>query len=515
VLLQRELGSTDPGRIGAYRLTARLGEGGQGVVYLALGPDGEQVVVKLLRAAALRDPAARARLAREVNAARTVARFCTAQVLAADIDGDPPYVVSEYVPGPTLAQLVRSSGPLSGAALDRLAVGTATALTAIHQARIVHRDVKPGNVVLGPDGPRMIDFGIAHDLAGDVTATAAMLGTPAFTAPEQVTSGAVGPPADLFAWGSTMVFAATGRSPFDAGSAVAQLHRVLHAPPDLTGVPRALAAVVERCLDKEPGLRPTAEQVLLHLLGGVRDGGPGARGGAGPRVRATQEHLRAGDVTTVLAEPEPQPEPDPFGGPFGAHDGAWEDARAGARAGTAARWHDVEEPPRRRPGRAPLALVLGVAAVVLAGVTAWRTAGHGAPSAPQAPAAARATTPSAPASAPAPVVPAGFAGRWSGQVAQPPGAGRTFPVSLTLTGGTAEGGLVLPTLGCTAVVDVAGPPPSDTRLTLDERTTADPRGRCAAAARIVLTAAGDGTLGFSWQDDANPGNTATATLSRT
>jgi len=512
VLLQRELGSTDPGRIGAYRLTARLGEGGQGVVYLALGPDGEQVVVKLLRAAALRDPAARARLAREVSAARTVARFCTAQVLAADIDGDPPHVVSEYVPGPTLAQLVRSSGPLSGAALDRLAVGTATALTAIHQARIVHRDVKPGNVVLGPDGPRMIDFGIAHDLAGDVTATAAMLGTPAFTAPEQVTSGAVGPPADIFAWGSTMVFAATGRSPFDAGTPVAQLHRVLHAPPDLTGVPRALAAVVERCLDKEPGLRPTAEQVLLHLLGGVRDGVPGARmPGPGPRpgpeapvggdvrTRPPAEHLRAGDVTTVLAEPEPR------GRPLGAWD---------VRADTPTRWHDDEEPSRRRPGRVPLGLVLGVLAVVLAGATAWWTAGHAPPSAPQARAAAPSTAPSAPASASAPVVPAGFEGRWSGQVAQPPGSGRTFPVSLTLTGGLAEGGLVLPTLGCTAVVDVAGPAPTDTRLTLDERTTADPQGRCAAAARIVLTATGDVTLGFSWQDAANPGNTATATLSR-
>ncbi|HEY6797156.1 MAG TPA: serine/threonine-protein kinase, partial [Kineosporiaceae bacterium] len=267
---QMALGSADPSWMGEYRLIGRLGEGGQGVVYLATAPSGARVVVKLLRMEGLADPAARSRLAREVNAARTVARFCTAQVIEARLEGEQPFIVSEYVEGPTLAEHVRTRGPLSGSALDRLAIGTATALAAIHQARIVHRDFKPGNVILGPDGARVIDFGIAHDLVGDATATAPLLGTPAFTAPEQINASAVGPAADMFAWASTMAFAATGYSPFHGATPVAQLHQVLTVDPDLSGVPQPLGAVLARCLAKNPAHRPTAEQVLLHLLGGVR-----------------------------------------------------------------------------------------------------------------------------------------------------------------------------------------------------------------------------------------------------
>jgi serine/threonine protein kinase len=200
----------DPSRLGAYVLDGRLGEGGQGTVFLGTSPAGEQVAVKLLHA--VDDPMARSRFVRELAVAKRVATFCTAQVLDADVAGDRPYIVSEFVAGPTLQESVTREGPRGKGALERLAIGTATALTAIHRAGVVHRDFKPANVLLGSDGPRVIDFGIARAL--DVTAPVSQLiGTPSYMAPEQLTDQAVGSAADVFAWGSTMVFAATGRLP--------------------------------------------------------------------------------------------------------------------------------------------------------------------------------------------------------------------------------------------------------------------------------------------------------------
>src|SRR5687767_6999373 len=147
----------DPSRLGDYSVAGRLGEGGQGVVYLGHGPGGERVAIKLLRARLDRDGKAHLRFAREVAIAERVAPFCTARVITADLLGETPYVVSEYVEGPSLQESVRGDGPLAGAALDRLAINTATALAAVHEAGIVHRDFKPGNVLLAPDGPRVID----------------------------------------------------------------------------------------------------------------------------------------------------------------------------------------------------------------------------------------------------------------------------------------------------------------------------------------------------------------------
>ncbi|GAA2731721.1 serine/threonine-protein kinase [Actinocorallia aurantiaca] len=258
----------DPDAIGAYRLVGRLGEGGQGVVYLGEGADGRRVAVKLLQAHL--DDTARGRFVRELASTKRVARFCTAQVLDADLDGDRPFIVSEYVDGPSLSEAVAAEGVLADGALERLATGTLTALAAIHQAGVVHRDFKPGNVLLGPDGPRVIDFGIAKALDGAAMATqpSAVIGTPAYMSPEQVKGEAVGRPADVWAWAATLVFAATGVPPFGLDGITTVIGRILHADPNLGSMSGPLRDLVQAALAKEPGARPTAQELLLRLLGG-------------------------------------------------------------------------------------------------------------------------------------------------------------------------------------------------------------------------------------------------------
>ncbi|GAB3983382.1 hypothetical protein GCM10029978_089890 [Actinoallomurus acanthiterrae] len=265
----RPLGLGDPPRLGRYRLEARLGEGGQGIVYLGRDSDGGRVAVKLLRAQLGEDEAMRSRFARELAVIEQVAGFCTAQVLDADVAGDQPYIVSEYVPGPSLHDLVREHGPRAGTELDRLAIGTATAMAAIHRAGIVHRDFKPANVLIGPDGPRVIDFGIARALesGADSTTASGVVGTPAYMAPEQIAGQRVTPAADVFAWAATMVFAATGRSPFGGDSIPAVMNRISHHAADLSGVPVTLLPLLERCLAKDPTGRPAAQTLLLELIG--------------------------------------------------------------------------------------------------------------------------------------------------------------------------------------------------------------------------------------------------------
>ncbi|WP_433353098.1 serine/threonine protein kinase [Microtetraspora malaysiensis] len=257
---------TDPGRLGSYALTGRLGEGGQGVVYLGTGPSGELVAVKWLRADLAGDPSMRERFLREATSAKRVAPFCTAQVMDTGVEQERPYIVSEYIEGPSLQRRVQTSGPISGPALHRLAVGTATALAAIHQAGVVHRDLKPANVIMGPDGPRVIDFGIARAVDSSHTLTSQPVGTPSYMSPEQIMGETAGPPADLFAWGCTIVSAATGRAPFGNDTMPAVINRILNAPPDLGNLGAPLRDVVTACLAKDPRARPTAEQVLLRLL---------------------------------------------------------------------------------------------------------------------------------------------------------------------------------------------------------------------------------------------------------
>ncbi|MGN9841934.1 serine/threonine protein kinase [Nonomuraea sp. H19] len=261
-----ELRPGDPTHLGGYEIRGRLGEGGQGVVYLGADAQGGQAAVKWLRPHLAGDAVAAERFAREAAVSQRVAPFCTAKVLATGVHEERPFIVSEYVDGPSLQQAVTKEGPRTESALHRLAIGTATALAAIHQAGIVHRDFGPGNVLLGGEGPRVIDFGIARALDATSTITTTPVGTPAFMAPEQILAHPAGPAADMFAWASTMVFAASGAGPFQAENVPAIIQRVLYGEPDLARLSGPLRELVAACLSKDPARRPTAEQVILRLL---------------------------------------------------------------------------------------------------------------------------------------------------------------------------------------------------------------------------------------------------------
>ncbi|MDX5565801.1 serine/threonine-protein kinase [Streptomyces sp. ID05-04B] len=252
----------DPRRIGPYRVVGRLGSGGMGTVYAALSAPGERLAVKVVHPAQAADDEFRARFRREVQLSRRVTGPCLVPVLDADPDAPAPWLASAFIPGPTLGQYVAASGPLAGARLHAVAAGTAAALSAVHQAGVVHRDVKPPNVILAPSGPMVLDFGIAHAMDGtSVTRTGVMTGTPGWISPEHYRTGTVGPEGDVFAWGALVAYAATGRLPFGSGAADAVAFRVLAAEPDLNGMDDDLRQLVERALSKEPSGRPTASEL--------------------------------------------------------------------------------------------------------------------------------------------------------------------------------------------------------------------------------------------------------------
>ncbi|MEU9885034.1 protein kinase [Sphaerisporangium sp. NPDC051011] len=260
-------GPDEPSQIGGYRLIRRLGGGGQGNVYLGRSPSGDDVAVKVLHAWMSGDADAHRRFMREVDVARRVAPFCTAKVLDMGIQGDRPYIVSEYVPGTSLEQLVRTAGPRAGSGLERLAVSTMSALAAIHRAGIVHRDFKPSNIILGPEGPVVIDFGISRALDTSVTRTGS-IGTPPYMAPEQFThEHTAGQSADVFSWACTMVYAATGHRAFPGETVPAVVNAILSQEPDLSGVPPMLRSLLAACLAKNPDQRPASAEVLRVLTG--------------------------------------------------------------------------------------------------------------------------------------------------------------------------------------------------------------------------------------------------------
>jgi eukaryotic-like serine/threonine-protein kinase len=257
------LTSDDPAMVGSYRLRARLGAGGMGRVYLASTPAGRPVALKVVRAEIGEDPEFRTRFRREIQAAQRVHGLYTAQLVDADPDATPPWLVTAYVPGPSLEEAVEQHGPMPEAMVLRLIAGVAEALQVIHAADVVHRDLKPSNVLLAEDGPRVIDFGIAQARgATSLTRSNIMMGSPDFLVPEQVLDLPITPAIDVFALGALAVYAATGRPPFAGGSLMAVVHRVAYEPPDLTDCPPQLLTLIESCLEKHPKDRPSLSQII-------------------------------------------------------------------------------------------------------------------------------------------------------------------------------------------------------------------------------------------------------------
>ncbi|MER7534680.1 serine/threonine-protein kinase [Streptomyces sp. NPDC097704] len=258
----RALAESDPRTVGPYRLLQRLGEGGMGRVYLGRSRGGRTVALKVVHGALAGDPGFRTRFAREVRAARSLRGAGTVPVLDADPDAEVPWLATAYVPGPALSEAVLAHGPLPEPALWRLLSGLAHALDGVHRAGLVHRDVKPSNVLLSLSGPLLIDFGIARSADETaLTGTGLVVGSPGFMSPEQAEGRTVGPAADLFSLGAVLAFAATGRGPFGGGSVAELLYRLVHHEPDLAGVEGPFAELVRRCLAKRPEDRPPVTEL--------------------------------------------------------------------------------------------------------------------------------------------------------------------------------------------------------------------------------------------------------------
>nr|WP_268247927.1 serine/threonine-protein kinase [Streptomyces lateritius] len=312
--------------IGRYEVEHKLGEGGMGTVYLARSRGGRAVAVKVARPELASDPAFRARFRAEVEAAWRVGGFHTAQVVDADPEADAPWLATAYIPGPTLAGLVAAEGPLSETRLRGLGAALAEALEAIHACGLVHRDLKPGNIVMAADGPRVLDFGIARALESTrLTATGAAFGTPGYLAPEQALGGEVTGAADVFALGAVLVAAAGGR-PFGGGTPMGLMYRTVHEAPDLTAVPAGLRGLLGACLAKAPAERPTPGEILDTLAGAplregatptvvVRDATPVPVRDATPGRDATpvpvRDALPVRDVPPLPALPTMPAEPPP------------------------------------------------------------------------------------------------------------------------------------------------------------------------------------------------------------
>ncbi|MFI7338750.1 serine/threonine-protein kinase [Streptomyces sp. NPDC050085] len=315
-----------PEYAGHYRLEERLGAGGMGVVHLARSAAGLPLAVKVVHAEFARDPEFRGRFRQEVAAARRVSGAFTAPVVDADPDAERPWMATLFIPGLTLADHVKRNGPLTPAQLRHLTAGLAEALRDIHRAGVVHRDLKPSNVLLAEDSAKVIDFGISRPKDSELrTETGKLIGTPPFMAPEQFRRPReVGPAADVFALGSVLVHAATGRGPFDSDSPYLVAYQVVHDEPDVTGVPGELAPLVLRCLAKEPEDRPTPDELMAEVrrMAGRYDTQafdattsgafiPAQREPSEPLWEASKSAGVPGSSVKTEPEPEPESEPEP------------------------------------------------------------------------------------------------------------------------------------------------------------------------------------------------------------
>lgn len=303
----KPLRAGDPQELGEYRIVGRIGRGGMGTVYLATDARGRNVAVKLIHPDLSDDANFRHRFAREVAAARSVARFSTAAVLDAQLEGEPLYIVSEYVAGPNLNDAIAAQGPMAEGTLESLAMGVAAALAAIHGAGVVHRDLKPANVLLSTVGPKVIDFGIARalDEGGGATRSSQLMGTPAYLAPELIEGGSVSPASDIFSWGCLVAFAGTGRAPFNAPTVPAVLHQITSKNPDLQGFDSRLTELVAQALSKDPENRPTAQQLLNYLVGHEE-----------PSSAEVDRTVSTAWMSPAAMAPHPVPSAPPSGAPY-------------------------------------------------------------------------------------------------------------------------------------------------------------------------------------------------------
>ncbi|MFZ4205247.1 protein kinase domain-containing protein [Streptomyces griseoincarnatus] len=263
----RPLDMDEPTVVGPYRLLGRIGSGGMGRVYLGRSAGGRTVAVKIVHPHFALDEEFRARFRREVDAARQVGGAWTAPVLDADPDARVPWVATAYVAGPSLTAAVTELGPLPEHTVRTLGAGLAEALAAVHGLGLVHRDVKPSNVLLTLDGPLLIDFGIARATEGtaSLTSTGVSIGSPGYMSPEQILGKGVTGAADVFSLGAVLAYAATGAPPFPGDSSAALLYRVVHEPPELDGLTGDLREVTEACLDKDPSARPSPAAITGRL----------------------------------------------------------------------------------------------------------------------------------------------------------------------------------------------------------------------------------------------------------
>ncbi|MGW8884685.1 serine/threonine-protein kinase [Streptomyces sp. NPDC055749] len=301
----------EPHTIGAYRLLGRLGAGGMGRVYLGRSAGGRTVAVKVVHPHFALDEQFRARFRREVEAARRVGAQWTAPVLDADPDAAVPWVATGYVAGPPLSQAVTAHGPLPEYAVRTLGAGLAEALAAVHAEGLIHRDVKPSNVLLALDGPRLIDFGIARATGATVslTSTGVSVGSPGYMAPEQIRGLDVSGAADVFSLGAVLAYAATGRAPFPGDSSAVLLYKVVHEEPELGDLEGELRDVVAACLTKDPAGRPGPADLARRLA----PGGAAAMVASGwlpnPLVREVSR------AAVALLDLEPQEAPASQSGP--------------------------------------------------------------------------------------------------------------------------------------------------------------------------------------------------------
>ncbi|MEU8887741.1 serine/threonine-protein kinase [Streptomyces sp. NPDC048442] len=286
----------DPRTVGGYRLVARLGAGGMGDVYLSHTPGGRAVALKVIKPHLTGDADFRRRFRQEVQAARQVAGLHTAQVIDAETEGETPWLATAYVPGPSLAEAVAAHGPLPVDSVLLLVAGVAEALQAIHACRIVHRDLKPSNVLLASDGPRVIDFGIAHAAeSGSLTATGIAVGTPTFMSPEQAEGRQISWATDVFSLGLVATYAATGTPAFGDGTPHGVLYRVIHEDPRIGEVPPQLRELISRCLAKTPAARPNPTEVIALCQA--------AAGGTG--LRRAENWLPPALTAAISARPAP------------------------------------------------------------------------------------------------------------------------------------------------------------------------------------------------------------------